>query len=119
MAHAFGGWGPGIRFSDCPPEHQQIWAIFAQTVKAHNTWREPWGRHLAGRPTSERAEVEAQHQLAIAAASEALSAAYRELLLDLMERIWGLDAERGVSAEDLKHEGFDPAPPEPDGDHYW
>jgi hypothetical protein len=62
MANAFGGWGPGIHFSERPKEHQQLWTVFTRIVDAYNRSRQPWGHFLAGGPTPELAEVEERHR---------------------------------------------------------
>jgi hypothetical protein len=108
MANAFGAWGPGIHFSECPKEHKQLWTVFKSTVDACNRSRRPWGHFLAGGPTPELAEVEERHRPPIKAADEALTAAYCDLLIDLIERIWGIGPDRGIPREALRKRGSVP-----------
>jgi len=116
LAHAFHGRGPGISFSDCPKEQKQLWTVFERTVKYYDEIYEPWGVFLAGGPTPERAEVEARHGPAIEAAIGGLRAAYRALLLDLMERIWDIGPEDTASRAAVEKEGWDPDTPAPNVD---
>jgi hypothetical protein len=55
----------------------------------------------------------------VVAAIDQLKAAHRRLLVDLMERIWGIGPELTVRPEDLRDHGFDPDPELPDLDLYW
>jgi hypothetical protein len=115
MSHAFGGWGPdGTGFRECPPKHRLIWTVFESTVKQFNQSRSPWRHFIHGQPTSEYVELQTRHGRAIDAADIALQTAYRALLLDLMERMWGIGPEHRVSRDALREHGFDPDTPEPD-----
>jgi hypothetical protein len=119
LGGAFGGWGPGIRVTECPAEHRMLWTVFERSVKCHNGIQEPWGHFLAGGPTPELAEVEADHAPAIETAAADLRRTYRVLMLDLIERIWGIAADRMVSRDAVRENGFDPDMPAPYLDLYW
>ncbi|MGO9960934.1 MAG: hypothetical protein ACLP50_33985 [Solirubrobacteraceae bacterium] len=119
LGGAFGGWGPGIRLSQCPREHAQLWTVFERSVKHYNGIYLPWGHFLAGGPNPERAEVQARHGPAIEQAADRLRGACRALLLDLIERIWGIGPAQTVSRDAVKENGFDPDTPAPDFDLYW
>jgi hypothetical protein len=119
LAHAFDGWGPGIRLSDCPREKQQLWTVFTRTVTDYIETYAPWGHFLEGGPEPERAEVEARHGPPIEAAIADLRAAYRDLLLDLLERIWNIRADQVVPRAAVEKEGWDPETPDPNFDLYW
>jgi hypothetical protein len=119
LAHAFDGWGPGIRLSQCPKEHVQLWTVFTRTVTYYNQTYSPWGYFLVGGPEPERAEVEARHGPAIETAITDLRTAYRQLLLELMERIWDIGSEKTASRAAVEKEGWDPDAPAPNFDLYW
>ena len=55
-------------------------------------------------PQPERAEVEAHHSPAIANRRRWLRAAYRALMLDLMERIWGIGPDLTASLDAVREE---------------
>ena len=92
--------------------------MFDSAVKHCNEPREPWRYFIHGVPTPEYVELKAQHGPAIEAAEAALQTAYRALLLDLMQRLWGIGPDRRVSRDALREHGFDPDAPEPDFDLY-
>ena len=119
LARAHEGWGPGISFSKVPREQKQLWTTFRWAIEAHNDIREPWGVFLAGGPDPARVDIEAKHREPLAAACDQLRAAYRVLLLDLLERIWDVGPDWTVSLEKVRENGFDPDAPAPDFDLYW
>ncbi len=114
-----GAFGPALNFTRADPEHRQLFDLFNVAVRNYNREPLPWGHLLAGTRAPEYAEVMAHHHQPIEASGEAVRAAYRSLLLDLMQRIWGVGPEASVSREALLQEGFDPDAPEPDWDRYW
>jgi hypothetical protein len=118
MLGAF-GWGPALDFTRTHPEHRLLFRLFQAAVENYNRERLPWGRVLVGKRPPDYAEVISRHHQQIAAGVDAVRAAYRSLLLDLMERIWGVGPEASVFREALLQEGFDPDAPEPDWDRYW
>lgn len=118
MLGAFGR-GPALNFTRAAPEHRLLFSVFKAAVDVYNRERLPWGELLAGERPPEYAEVVARHHQEIAAGVDAVRAAYRALLLDLIERIWGVGPEASASREAVLKEGFDPAAAEPDWDRYW
>jgi len=62
LCGAFKTWGVRLTLNGGPPEHRQLWAVFRWSVGAYDDIRAPWRIWLAGRPTPERAEVEARHR---------------------------------------------------------
>lgn len=119
LARAHDGWGPGVSFSTVPREHAQLWTVFHDALAGYNSAHGPWGYFLAGKPEPQRAAVEAQHGPPIAKACAQLQAAYRALLLDLLERIWDVGPNWTASLEKVRQHGFDPDTPEPNSDRYW
>jgi hypothetical protein len=119
LARAFGGWGPEINYNDCPKEHRQLWTVFTRTLTYTNEVYAPWGYFLSGGPEPERAAVEARHGPAIEAAITELRTAYRQLLLDLLERIWDVGPESTATRAAVESQGWDPETPPPDFDLYW
>lgn len=119
LARAFEAWDPRICFTKVPREDQQLWTVFQRSIEAHNSIHGPWGYFLAGGPDPARATVEALHGPPIADACDQLRAAYRALLLDLLERIWDVGPDTAVSVDEVRAHGFDPDAPAPNFDLYW
>ena len=118
LCGAFKTWGPRLSPSRVPKEHAQLWSVFRWSVENYNRIHAPWGIFLMGGPTPERAEIEARHGPAIEAAIAALHSAYRDLMLELIERIWHIGADATVTREAVIENGFDPDVPEPDFDRF-
>src|ERR1700757_1200342 len=111
--------GPRDPLPQVPRKRQQLWTVFKRSLEACSAIHEPWGVFLAGGPDPERAAVERTHRAAIAGACQQLRAAYRALLLDLLERIGHVGPDWTVSLEKVRENGFDPDAPAPDFDLYW
>jgi hypothetical protein len=60
-----------------------LWTVFERSVRCFNAIDGPWGHFLAGGPTPELAQIEADHGPAIETATAGLRARYRALMLDL------------------------------------
>jgi hypothetical protein len=114
MCGAFGVW-----FDVYAEEHFQLHALFRSAVRQFNRVHAPWVLSVAGRPAPEYEAIKRHHAPSLEAAVERLRDTYRALLLELMERIWGLGHERTVPRDALREHGFDPDTPEPDWDAYW
>jgi hypothetical protein len=93
--------------------------VFTRTLTYTTQVRAPWGHFLTGGPEPERAEVEARHGPVIESAITDLRAAYRQLLLDLLERIWDVGPDRTAARAVVEREGWDPDTPPRDFDLYW
>jgi hypothetical protein len=90
-----------------------------QALRLYNDLATPWGTFLIGAPSPDYVEIKAQHKPRLDAAIDQLRAAYRSLLLDLMQRIWGIGPDLAVPAGKLQVHGFDPGELPPDPDRYW
>jgi hypothetical protein len=102
-----------------PDEDDQLQPLFENTVRCFNSLYSPFFVFLAGRPPPDYQEVERRHRGRLREAENRLRAAYRELLLELMERVWELGPDRTVSEDELRSHDFDPDREEPDPDLYW
>ena len=60
-----------------------------------------------------------RHRDALDEAAEAVRRGHRALLLDLLELLWGLDAEKRVDRARVVAAGFDPDEREPEPEDYW
>ena len=119
IGHALVSIGPPVNYARCPREHRMIWGTFMSALRLHNELVTPWGLILIGVPRPEYVEVKERHEPAVTATIDQLKAAYRTLLLDLMERIWGIGTDLAVAADELREHGFDPDEMPPDPDEYW
>lgn len=113
LCGAFGVW-----FDVYHREHVQLQAPFRSAVRQFNRIQAPWGLLIAGRRAPEHEEVRRRHGASLDADVERLRDACRGLLLDLMERIWGLGPDRTVTRDAVREHGVDPDTPEPDHDRY-
>jgi hypothetical protein len=118
LCGAFKTDGPRLQLSRWPLERFQLGALFESSVRQYNKIHPPWGILLMGRYMPERIEVEARHAPWIDAAVAALCSALRDLMLELMERIWDVHAETTVTHKAVIENGFDPDTPDPDFDRY-
>ncbi len=65
------------------------------------------------------AALHQRHRNSFHQASSAIHGAHRALLLDLLELIWGLDAEAQVERSAVVANGFDPDERAPEPEDYW
>jgi hypothetical protein len=118
LCGAFTTEGPRLQLSRWPLERLQLGALFESSVRQHNMIHPPWGVLLVGRYMPERIDVEARHAPWIDATIAALRSALRDLMLDLMERIWEIGKDETVTREAVVDSGFDPDAPAPDFERY-
>jgi hypothetical protein len=77
----------------------------------------PFAAYLEAPPTI--AALHQRHRRSFDQASDAVRSAHRALLLDLLELLWGLDAETRVDRAAVIANGFDPDEREPEPEDYW